>query len=329
MGLDYVEIEERGAFSPHTFRRLQRLSRARKTDIVHSHDYKTDLLALMLARVEGVIPLATVHGWTGTTKRETLYYALDKRILAAFPRLIAVSTEIRNELISAGARPKRICTIRNGIDSRSFRRNPGREPVVRKSLGFGHKEFVIGAVGRLEPQKRFDILLDAFAQVRRHRPEVRLIVAGAGSRLHQLEELARHNGIGCDCQFLGHRPDIADLHHAFDLFVQSAEYEGTPNAVLEAMALETPVVATAVGGTAELLDHEVHALLSPPHNADALSRAIERAVQDQAGAKRRSRAARLRVEQELSFAARARRVEAIYEKLMTGRMRKGWGRRRS
>lgn len=71
-------------------------------------------------------------------------------------------------------------------------------------------------------------------------------------------------GLGDSCRFLGHCADVRDFYHALDLFVQSSEYEGTPNVVLEAMALEVPVVATDVGGTAELVEHEVHGLIAPP-----------------------------------------------------------------
>ena len=102
---------------------------------------------------------------------------------------------------------------------------------------------------------------------------------------------------------------------AFDVFVQSSDYEGTPNAVLEAMAVETPVVATTAGGTAELLTNEVHGLLVPCGNPGALHNAIERTIADTAGTTRRVAAARQRVEHELSFEQRMKRLEAVYEQM--------------
>ena len=113
------------------------------------------------------------------------------------------------------------------------------------------------------------------------------------------------------------------VHHAFDLFVQSSDYEGTPNSVLEAMALRTPIVATDVGGTAELVAHGVHGLIVPPGDVDALAGAIERALSDPAAMLARADAARDRVEQELSFERRMRRVEAIYEELMANHREAG------
>ena len=122
---------------------------------------------------------------------------------------------------------------------------------------------MIGAVGRLESEKRFDLLLNAFAQIHNRYPHTMLAIIGEGSLRPDLEASIRAAGLGSSVRLLGHRTDIIALHHAFDLFVQSSEREGTPNAVLEAMAMETPLVATDVGGTGELITNTVDGLLVP------------------------------------------------------------------
>jgi glycosyltransferase involved in cell wall biosynthesis len=174
---------------------------------------------------------------------------------------------------------------------------------------------VLGTVGRLEPQKRFDRLLEVFAELRRERPHLRLVLVGEGSARGALEARCRELGLQEDCRLLGHRTDVVDLHHAFDLFIQSSDYEGTPNVVLEAMALETPVVATDVGGTGELILDGEHGLLVPPGDPGSLRDAIARALDDPAATARRAAAARERIEGPLSFSARMRAVESIYEEL--------------
>jgi glycosyltransferase involved in cell wall biosynthesis len=326
LGIDYHEIAERHPLDAGVLSTLRRLVRRKGIQIVHSHEYKTDFLAWLLAGRERVIPLATVHGWTGHSRRERwLYYPLDKRVLVRFPRLIAVSGEIRRELLRRGVSPERVTTILNGIDSAAFRRDPARSPAVRSALGLAPGDVVLGSVGRLEPQKRFDCLLEVFAALRRHRPGLRLVLVGGGSARGELEAAARRLGIEQDCRLLGHRTDVPDLHHALDLFVQSSDYEGTPNVVLEAMALETPVVATAAGGTAELIEDGVHGLIVPTGDAEQLRAAIEQALDDREATARRAAAARARVEGPLSFQARMQAVEAIYEELTAssaGAMRK-------
>lgn len=322
LGLDYVELAEQSLFDTRVWSALRRLVRDRGIDIVHAHDYKTDLLAMLLARVEGVIPITTAHGWTGHSWRERwLYYPADKRMIRAFPVAIAVSDQIKSDLVQAGMPPQRVRVILNGIDHEAFRRDPVREAAARRELQVEDADLVIGSAGRLEPQKRFDLLIRACAVLRERFPGLRLLIAGEGSLRGDLEQLAGQLMPGA-CTLLGHRPDIRGLHHALDVFVQSSDYEGTPNTVLEAMALETPVVATAAGGTAEIAVHVAHALLTPIGDVPALVRAVEQTLAHPADTAARVARARRRVETTLSFAGRMSALEAIYEEAIVARSRR-------
>jgi glycosyltransferase involved in cell wall biosynthesis len=317
--VDYVEIPERHSFDPSVWPALRKLVRERRIDIVHAHEYKSDLLALMLARTMPVASLATVHGWTGHSPRErAIYYPCDKRILARYPRLVAVSNEIRDELLRHGAAPERVTTILNGIDHRRFRRERARSAEARLAVGAKPHEIVVGAVGRLEPQKRFDVLLRSIVLLKRAGIPVRVVIAGDGSQRVMLEQLVKELDLENCCHLSGHSTDVVALHNAFDIFVQSSDYEGTPNAVLEAMALETPVVATDVGGTRELANDGVHGLIVAPEDPRALCEAVVRTLAHPDDTARRVEAARRRVEGDLSFDARMNRLESIYEELMDG-----------
>jgi glycosyltransferase involved in cell wall biosynthesis len=316
-GVDYLEVHERHSFDPQVWAHLRRVIAERGIDLLHAHDYKTDLLALLLARATGVRALATVHGWTGHSARERMcYYPADKRVLARFPRLIAVSSDIARELVSYGANPSRVTTVLNAIDPRQFHRDPAREAGARAALGLTADDIAIGAVGRLEPQKRFDLLLEAFAGARARRPALRLVIAGDGSQRRDLERQRDALGLGGAVIMPGHLTDVVALHHALDLFVQSSDYEGTPNAVLEAMAMETPIVATEAGGTAELVHDGTHGRIIPMGRVDRLIHGMEAALADPGTTRRMADRARIRVEGELSFASRVRRVEGIYQEVM-------------
>lgn len=317
LGIDYVEVHEKHSLDPRVWPALRQLVRERQIDIVHAHDYKTDLFAYLLGRFEHVIPMSTVHGWSGVTWREKLYYKADRRLLARFPGIVAVSSLIRDQLIAAGARPNTIRTIPNGIDPVAFHRDPSRVDATRIDLGLAPGEFAIGSIGRLESEKRMDVLIEAFALVYRHYSNCRLFFAGVGSLQTALEQLAERLGIASACRFLGHCPDVAAVYHALDLFVQSSDTEGTSNAVLEAMAYEVPIVATAVGGTSDLIKDGVHGLLVPPRDATALAGAIEQTIDAPTATRQRCVAARHRIEQELSFKSRMQAVESLYEELMT------------
>ena len=315
MGLDYEEILEQNSFDRRIWPALRGLVRRRAIDIVHAHDHKTDFLTWMLGMCEPVVPLSTAHGFAGDSRNEKVYYAVEKRLLARFPRVIAVSQPIKAELVRTGSRAERVTVINNGIDPAMFRRKPELVAGARAAIDCGTDDVVIGAVGRLESEKRFDHLLQAFAVVRAGDPRVVLVIAGDGRLRADLERQALELGLGRSCRFLGHRSDVIALHHAFDVFVQSSEREGTPNAVLEAMALETPLVATDVGGTNELVTDGEHGLLVRRHDVKGLVAALASVVADPEAASIRARAARVRVETELSFERRVRRVEAVYQDL--------------
>ena len=314
--IDYVEVVERHSFDRSIWPVLRRLVQDRRIDIVHAHDYKTDVLAWLLHRAEGIIPLSTAHGWAGHSRRERLlYHRLDKQVLRLFPKVIAVAEDIRRELIRSGSKPGAVQTILNGIDYTRFNRDRSRERPIRQLLGIASDEAVIGSVGRLETEKRYDLLIDTFASLRVTRPRLRLIVVGEGSLRSALEAQIDRLRLGEVCHLLGLRSDIVDLHHAFDVFVQTSSNEGAPNAVLEAMALETPVVATAVGGTSQLVRGDIDGLLVPAGNQETLVEAINRVLADGRATATRVASARHRVETELSFDARMATLEAVYSEL--------------
>jgi glycosyltransferase involved in cell wall biosynthesis len=313
LGLEYREIVERHSFDPGIWPQLREVVRDRRIDIVHAHEYKTDAIAFLLARRLGVLPLATVHGWSGFSPREKwIYYPADKRLLARYPRLIAVSTPIKDELVRHGANPDHVTVILNAVDSTAFSHRPDTRAAVRRSLELDAGHFLIGAIGRLEREKRFDLLVRAFGEIARRHEHARLAIVGEGSWRAQLEALIAELGLGDRCRLLGLRHDVLDLYQAFDVLVQSSETEGTSNVILEGMATEVPIVATDVGGTRELIRHDVEGLIVPRLDAPALARAIAGVLAGPAAAKDRAARARRRVEAELSFEARTRKLEGVY-----------------
>ena len=251
LGVDYVEVLERHSFDPGIWGTLRQLIREREIDILHAHEYKTDLLAWLLARATGTVPLSTAHGWSGQTRREWFYYYADKKLLARYPLVIAVSEQIRQTLIQFGAAPSKIRCVHNGVDHAVFTRVPGLKERVRSSLGIPCEAVVLGAIGRLEPEKRFELLLDAAAALAPDFSPM-VVIAGEGSRRQALEQRARQLGIADRVKLLGHRHDVVEIHHAFDVYVQTSDREGLPNAVLEALAVGLPVIVTEFQGAEEL-----------------------------------------------------------------------------
>jgi len=289
---------------------------------VHAHDYKADFYATLLARFERVTPVATVHGWPVRTRRERfLYYPADRRLLQAFPLVIAVSAETHDQLVAAGIVAERIETLPNAVDVDLFRPDPDRRARVRAEWEVGDNELVVGSLGRLDPEKRPDLLVEAFALVAARRLEarksrVRLVIAGRRARGIAIESLAERAGVLDRCVLLGHRPDAEDVLRGFDVFVQSSDSEGSPYSLLEAMASGTPVVATAVGDVPALVRPGTDGLLVRRGDAAALAAAIEETLDAPEAARARAEAARARVVAERSLRAREARMLERYRRLI-------------
>jgi glycosyltransferase involved in cell wall biosynthesis len=261
------------------------------------------VLAAWLARVPAV---ATAHLYVAPRLK-----IRTRPMLRLLRRIIAVSEEVKTRYARELQVPVgRLSVVRNGI--RLPPCIPSPDPALRADLVRDRPAYLVLTPARLHPQKGHEYLLAAAAMV----PEATFILAGEGPLRAELEARARGLGIANRCLFLGHRSDVLDLLVTSDVFVLPSLYEGLPISVLEAMAAQRPVVATAIGGTNEAVIHEVTGLLVPPRDPATLAGAIRRLRTDPALAKRLSVAARKRVEQEFSIVSSARNVMRIYDEVL-------------
>jgi glycosyltransferase involved in cell wall biosynthesis len=257
--------------------RLFRVMRAFRPALVHTHSYvlRYSLPAGLAARAGAMVH--TVHNLAA--KEVDLAGRMMQRV--AFRRrvaAVAVGEQVRRSFREwYGVEPA--AAIANGIDSDSFRR-PGARHQWRQENGFGEGDFLIASVARLEPQKNPLGLIDAFAQAFGEDLRMRLLLAGDGSLRDASREYAVRRGVGERVHFLGVRAEIAEMLSACDLFASSSHWEGSPLAVMEAMAAGLPVVATAVGGVPELVADGESGLLVPPGEVRAFAAALANLARD-------------------------------------------------
>lgn len=229
--------------------------------------------------------------------------------------VIAVSEPLRRYLIERVRVPaSKIAVIPNGVDTELFRPATASERApdsLRKRLGIGTAP-VIGHVARLAPVKNQPLLVDAFARVRQRIPAVRLVIVGEGSERAAIEAKVAEHGLGAAVHLVGEARDIPSILREFDLFALPSKAEGTSMSVLEAMASGVPVVASAVGGTPDLLDHGRCGVLVPPNEIDALAAAFCDLLAAPERRRALATAARARVEDHYSEESVARRYERLY-----------------
>lgn len=243
---------------------------------------------------------------------------LDWLLARMATRIIAISEAVKARL-NRWPRAYGCCNVvPNGLDLTTF--VTAKEPaVVRGSLGIGPEERVIGTVGRLVPFKGHRYLLQAFAGVRLRHPSARLLVVGDGPERDSLEQQLHEMGLDGTVQFTGHRCDVPDLLAVMEIFVLPSLGEHFGRVLLEAMALEKPVVGTQAGGVLEVVEDGVTGVLVPPANPEALAEGIIRLLDDPTQARAMGRAGRRRVETYFNLRRHAELVEAVYAQALSGR----------
>lgn len=303
-GAAFFPLKMRARVSLATVWRLRRVVREHGFAIVHSQGARADFLTrLALVRLPRIGCVCTiqmpVEGFDVGRTRRTVYRALDRLTARRVDRFIVVSRTLRSLLVDRrGIAPRRVRLIRNGVevdpaDPSAARRRAAA--AVRAELGVAAGDRLVAAVGRLVGQKGFDDVIRALPAVLGAVPTARLVIVGDGPLRARLAALAREAGVESHVSLLGFRSDVPDFLRAADVLVIPSRREGFPMVTLEAMALGTPVVATAIDGIVEQLDADVDGLLVPPGDPAALTAAIVRVLTGAGLADRLAAAARRKV----------------------------------
>jgi glycosyltransferase involved in cell wall biosynthesis len=282
-------------------------------DLVHTHGYFADILGIPAARILGIPHIATCHGFIANDVNLRMYNRLDRTALRFSGKIIAVSDDIRRDLIGWGVRPSRVMTLQNAVDG------PISEDLFlkhrdekRKSLRITNGDFAVGYVGRLSEEKWVKYLLRACSLLRRSGVAVRVILIGEGPQRQELEILVRDEDLEDVVYFAGFRRDVESWLPAFDAFVLPSLTEGTPMSVLEAMASGVPVVATAVGGLPQVIENGRNGILVPPENPGKITEALCLLHADDAKREELSHCAKQTIREKYGMSDWARKLETEY-----------------
>jgi glycosyltransferase involved in cell wall biosynthesis len=286
----------------------------RRVDLLHVNSYVPGNYARLAAALMQV-PIIIDH-WHGFSRfnRKRRFIC---RVLGRFTDLsLAVSRGVRDYLVAQGGLdPAKVRVVANGVDVAAIEAaRPGK--VVRRELGLPAGVPVIGLVGRLDHWgKGHKELFEAMAPLMERHP-VQALIVGGGRRIDEVRALAASLGLAGAVHFLGERSDVPDLLNAMDIFVLPSYSEGLSLALLEAMAAGKPVVATAVGGTPEVVTEGDNGLLIPTRDAGALAGALERLLGAPDFAKQLGQNARAHVREHFSLDRLGREINEIYEELV-------------
>lgn len=263
-------------------RRLRRLWRLHRVDLVHAHQYTPFFYAAAARGLRRWPPiLFTEHGRFFPDYPRKKRMLFNRFALRRTDRVVAVGEAVRGALVeNEGIRRERIEVIYNGVDAAAFECPPDDREAVRREIGVGPDDLVLIQVARLDELKDHGTAIRTIQRVAAKRKDARLVLVGDGPKRTGVEAEIARCGVGPNVRLVGTRPDVARLLHAADLFLLTSISEGIPVTLIEAMAAGLPVVSTDVGGVAEVVADGETGLLAPSGDDETLTRAVLRLAGD-------------------------------------------------
>jgi glycosyltransferase involved in cell wall biosynthesis len=307
--------------------RLARIIRKVRPDVVHTHTAKAGAVGRTAALLAGPRKPVVVHTFHGHVLRgyfgragTLVFRAIETALARVTDRLVAVSPEVRDELVALGvAREDRFSVIRLGIELEPRVAFDGDLAELRRRHGIGADAFVVGWFGRMTAVKRTDDLLTTLAALRERGVDALLLLVGDGDDRERLEERAHELGLARDCLFLGYQEDVAAWYAVCDAIVLTSASEGTPVTIIEALAAARAVVATDVGGVPDVVDDGETGFLVPAGDTEALAERLELLAREPARRAEMGRLGRERVLRRYAVERLVDDVDVLYRELLETR----------
>jgi len=298
------------------FRRFSKLFsflRQNHFDLLHTHGYVADILGIPCANLLTTPVVSTCHGFIENDRKLALYNRLDRFILRFCDEIIAVSIDIRNLLVSRGIKSSSIRVIPNAVATNIDETSSLiHRQTMRKRFAFSETDFVLGYAGRLSREKGLLSLIEAVSLTRKAGCPAKLLIVGEGSQRDELEDAVRKQGLEDAVVFAGFQSEVDQFLSAMDAFVLPSLTEGTPIALLEAMAHGIPAIASAVGQIPEIIDPGKNGLLAPPGKVNEVRDAILLLYNNPSIRQNISKVARKTIEDQFDIKIWVKRIESEY-----------------
>lgn len=321
LGVQVLVISESEVSLLKTLGKIVHQLRDHQYHVIHSHKPKDNVLGVLAGLLSSrPVIVRTVHGspeiFPGISRIKMALHELPNQACnrVFVDQVIAVSQDLRSRLSKYYGQSRVVC-IHNGISLPHVNCLEGQGQ-IRSKIGLAKGEFLIGTVGRLSAVKGYEFLIKAIPHLCRICHKFKVLFVGEGPLKGSLERLAESLGVREQVIFMGHHDAPLDIVKELDVFVLPSLNEGIPLALLEAMSLKRPVVATRVGGVPEVIRHESNGLLIESHDEQAIAIACGRLLHDPVLGRSLGETARIDVEKSFSSAVMGDNVAALYRKLL-------------
>ena len=311
-GVDAVAVRMRNAVDLGALLALRRLMKALAVDLVHTHS-STDSWSGALAAKSLRLPVVRSRH-VSIAIRSALVYRLADRIVTS-------GEAVRAIVVRAGIAPERVVAIPPGVDTARFHPAVSGK-TVRDELRLGAGELLVGLVANIRGSKGHNVFLEAAREILRQAPLTRFLIVGDGVGYDEVRRRVSDLGLAEHATMTGFRRDIPEVMAALDVLVlPSIRSEATSQVIPQALAVGTPVVATTVGGSPELVRDGETGRLVPPEDPPALARAVLEILRDPERARAMGRAGQAAISAGLTLDASMARTTAVYRELLAGRGR--------
>ena len=273
-----------------------------------THGYKSNIIGYLSSQTLDVSQVVYSHGWTGESAKVRLYEYVDRQIMKLIRNIVAVSEGHKRQIVAIGIPDGRITVVHNAV----FVPEQLQREKIRERFSLPGDAVLVISVGRLSPEKNFAGLIEAATPIILQRNNIYFIVLGEGVLRQELEQQIFGKGLQSRFLLPGFSDDVQSLLTDANIFVSSSHTEGLPVAVLEGAGAGLPVVATAVGGTPEVVRDGYNGLLVPAGDVEALRRAIEHLLDNPDEAENMGRLGASLVGEEFNFETQSRKLEALY-----------------
>ncbi len=312
LGLKTLEIKESSAFDRKVIKQIQNEIKKNAIDIIHTHDFRSDLFGLWCAKKSKIYLISTCHGWIANNFKRKIFTILDKFMLRFFDRVITVSEVMRKHLITRGINKNKINVIVNALILDDFQPDKCNQ-TFRKQLKISDNTCLIVNIGRLSPEKGQDIFIRSAKELLKIYEDICFVLVGIGPEQEYLQGIVSELGINNSVIFSGYQKNMLDVYNSSDLVVQSSYTEGMPNVVLESLLMQLPVIATDVGGTSEVLQHNETGTLIEANNLDQLTDAIKEYIEQPEKYEKMASAGRKYVTENFDHNQRVDSLMDVYE----------------
>jgi len=311
--IPHVFLPDVRGLSIRNILRLRSYIRKNRIDIYHCHGYKSEIYAHLLKVFYGSpVFVATYHGWI--TNSMSMKFKVKATQLFSFllDGIIAVAEDVYAKLPMSAKTFTQCRVIHNAIVIEDYTEDNCRKE-VRSQNGIDDGEFVVGVIGRMSPEKGGYEAIDAISYLNRIGIKVRLMMVGDGPLKNELESYAMKQKLSAMVIFTGHVHPVRNLYAALDMVVSPSYTEGISNVILEAMTLRKPVVATAIGGTPEIIQNGINGMLVPSRDAKTIGDAIATLIQKPDLVTGLTKAGYSTIIEHFEFSKRMLKVESFYE----------------